>query len=88
MAGRQGRQPLGVEAGDQVRDGVAGAAADGTGGLLIVVARGDGQEELGPGTSTAGAACERQMRSNSRRSVSVNSRSGSFLRRDMAASVG
>ena len=32
VAGRQGRQALGVEAGDQVRDGVAGASAGGAGG--------------------------------------------------------
>lgn len=49
MAGRGGLQSLGVEARDQVRDGVAGASAGGAGGLLIVVAGGDGQEHDGPG---------------------------------------
>jgi hypothetical protein len=48
VAGRGGRQALGVEAGDEVRDGVAGASAGGAGGLLKVVAAGDGQEHDGP----------------------------------------
>ena len=47
VAGRQGGEALGVEAGDEVGDGVAGAAADGAGGVLVVVAAGDGQEDLG-----------------------------------------
>src|SRR4051812_2596576 len=49
MAGRRRGGALGVEAGDRVRDGVAGASAGGTGGLLVVVAGGDGQEHDGPG---------------------------------------
>lgn len=49
MAGRGGRQALGVEAGDQVGEGVAGASSGGAGGLLVVVGSGDGQEHDGPG---------------------------------------
>ena len=37
-----------VGPGDEVRDGVAGAAADRAGSGLVVVAAGDGQEDLGP----------------------------------------
>ena len=48
MAGREGDCALGVEAGDEVRDGIAGASAGGAGGLLVVVAGGDGQEDDGP----------------------------------------
>ena len=48
VAGRQRGEALGVEAGDEVGDGVAGAAADGAGRVLVVVAGGDGQEDLGP----------------------------------------
>ena len=48
VAGRQGGGALGVEAGDQVGDSVAGAAAGGVGGRLVVLAAGDGQEDLGP----------------------------------------
>ena len=49
MPGRQGGQALGVEAGDEVGDRVAGATAHGVGRVLIVVAACDGQEELGSG---------------------------------------
>ncbi len=48
MTGRNGGQALGVEAGNQVRDRVAGASSGGAGGLLIVVTSGDGQEHDGP----------------------------------------
>jgi hypothetical protein len=48
VSGRQGGGALGVEAGDEVGDGVAGAAAGGAGGVLIVVAVGDSEEDLGP----------------------------------------
>ncbi len=48
MAGVEGGDALGVEACDQAGDGVAGASAGGAGGLLIVVAAGDGQEHGGP----------------------------------------
>jgi len=37
MAGGEGGEALGVEPGDQVGDGVAGASACGVGSLLIVV---------------------------------------------------
>jgi hypothetical protein len=37
-----------VGPGDEVRDGVAGAAADRAGSGLVVVVAGDGQEDLGP----------------------------------------
>ena len=49
MAWREGGQALGVEAGDQVRDGVAGATPGGDGSSLIVVAARDGQEHGGAG---------------------------------------
>ena len=49
VAWRQGLQALGVESGDQVGDVVAGAAPDGVGRLLVVVAPGDGQEDPGAG---------------------------------------
>jgi hypothetical protein len=42
MARCEGRQALDVEPSDQVRDGVAGPSARGTGGRLIVVTAGDG----------------------------------------------
>ena len=48
MAGHEGGRALGVEAGHEMGDGVAGASAGGAGGLLIVVAAGDGQEHGGP----------------------------------------
>jgi hypothetical protein len=48
MARCEGRQALGVEPSDQVRDGVARASARGTGGRLRVVTTGDGQEHDGP----------------------------------------
>ena len=37
-----------VEASDEVGDGIAGASSGGAGGLLVVVAGGDGQEHDGP----------------------------------------
>ena len=37
-----------VGPGDEVRDGVAGAAADRAGSGLVVFAAGEGQEDLGP----------------------------------------
>jgi hypothetical protein len=49
MPGRQGGQAFGVEAGDEVRDRVTGATAHSVGRGLVVVAAGDGQEELGSG---------------------------------------
>src|SRR5262249_54227260 len=49
MAWREGGQALGVEAGDQVRDGVAGAPPGGDDSSLIVVAARDGQEHGGAG---------------------------------------
>jgi hypothetical protein len=48
LAGRCGGQAVPVKAGDQVGDGIDGTSADGTGGLLRVIAAGDGQEDLGP----------------------------------------
>jgi hypothetical protein len=48
MNGRQGGQPVSIEAGDQVGDGLGRASADRAGGLLVVIAAGDGQEDLGP----------------------------------------
>ena len=57
--GVEGGEALAVEAGDQGGDGVAGAAADGAGGVLVVGAAGDGQEELARVTSAAGAAWDR-----------------------------
>jgi hypothetical protein len=48
MARREGRQALGVEAGDQVRDGVAGATTRGASGQLIIAAARNGQEHGGP----------------------------------------
>jgi len=54
VAGRQRGEALGVEAGDEVRDGIAGAAAGGAGGVLVVVAAGDGQEDPGPGDLDGG----------------------------------
>ena len=47
LAWCEGGQTFDVEAGDQVRDGVTGASAGGARGLLVVVAAGDGQEDLG-----------------------------------------
>ena len=44
MTGSQGTQAFGVEAGDQMRDGVAGASSGGAGGVLIVIAAVDGQD--------------------------------------------
>ena len=54
MPGRQCGQALGIEAGDELRDGVAGAPADGTGRGLVVVAARDGQQELGAGDFDGG----------------------------------
>jgi hypothetical protein len=54
MARRGGGQAFGVEAGDEMRDGVAGATAGGEGGLLIVVAARDGQEHGGAGDLDGG----------------------------------
>jgi hypothetical protein len=54
MAGRCGGQPVPVEAGNQVGDGINGASADRAGGLLIVITAGDGQEDLGPGDMDSG----------------------------------
>jgi hypothetical protein len=48
MAGGERSEALGVEPGDQVGDGVAGASASGVGSRLIVVSSGDGQEHRGP----------------------------------------
>jgi hypothetical protein len=54
MPGRQGGQALGVEAGDQVRDGIAGTTAGRAGGGLVVVTPGDGQEHGGSGDLDGG----------------------------------
>jgi hypothetical protein len=43
----EGGEALGVEAGDEVRDGGAGAPPDGDGSLLVAVAPGHGQEHGG-----------------------------------------
>ena len=88
MRGVEGGQALGVEAGDQVGDGVAGPAADGAGGVLVVVAVGDQEEQVARVTSAAGAVRDRLRRVRSRRSSSVSWRSGSFWRRDMRAPPG
>ena len=44
VSGREGEEALDIEAGDQVRDGIAGTSAGGAGGGLVIVAAGDGQE--------------------------------------------
>jgi hypothetical protein len=48
MAGHEGGQALDIEPGDEMGDGVAGAAAGGAGGLLVVITASDGQEHGGP----------------------------------------
>jgi hypothetical protein len=87
MAESQGSQALGVEAGDQVRDGVAGASAGRAGGLLVVAAGGDGQEDPSPGDLDGQGDLEAAELGQGDRSSSVRTRSGPLLRRDMAASV-
>ena len=54
VAGREGVQAFDVESGDQMRDGIAGAATCGASGLLIVAASGDGQEHQGSGDLDGG----------------------------------
>ena len=49
VARRCGGQALGVEAGDQMRDGIAGTAAGRACGGLVVLTPGDGQEHGRPG---------------------------------------
>src|SRR4051794_25697303 len=49
MPRRQCGEALGVEASDEVRDGVAGTTADGMGRGLVVVAASDGQKEFRAG---------------------------------------
>jgi hypothetical protein len=53
---RQCGQALDVEAGDQMRDGVTGASSCGAGGLLGVVAGGDGHEHGSPGNLNRGSS--------------------------------
>ncbi len=77
----------GVEAGDQVRDGIPGASAGGEGGLLVVVATGYGQEHGGPRDLGGGCGLGSAEQSQDRDLVVGQRPGGSFLRRDMPASV-
>ena len=55
VARRRRGRALGVEAGDQVGDGVAGASAGRAGSGLVVVTPGDGQERGDPGDVDGGS---------------------------------
>ena len=54
VTGRHHGESLGVEASDEVGDGIAGSASDGAGRRLVVVAACDGQQDLGAGDLDGG----------------------------------
>ena len=81
MSALQRSQPLAIELADPTRDGITRLAARGYRGFRICLTRRHGQQAFRLGHLASGFAVERLSCSNAWRSLSVNRRRVSILRR-------